>query len=60
MARRQVRQLQLASHLGLSQTAVSNRLAGTVPFDINELTATAQLLQVSIADLIPAVVGVAA
>lgn len=54
MARRKVSQVAVAAHLGLSQTAVSARLAGRVPFDINELHAIAGLLDVPIAALIPA------
>jgi transcriptional regulator with XRE-family HTH domain len=53
MARHRVAQNAVAAHLGLSQTAISKRLAGTVPFDINELTRTAELLGVDLADLLP-------
>lgn len=53
MARRKTLQSEVASHLGISQTAVSKRLAGTIPFDINELVSIAELLGVNVAVLLP-------
>jgi transcriptional regulator with XRE-family HTH domain len=55
MARRRISQQQLANHLGVSQGAISKRLAGTVPFDVNEVGAIAELLGVHISDLLPEV-----
>lgn len=52
MARRKVSQTTIAKHLDRSQTAISHRLSGRVPFDINELTAIAQLLDVPLAALL--------
>lgn len=52
MARRKISQTTVAQHLGRSQTAISHRLNGRVPFDINELTAIAQLLGVPLSDLL--------
>ena len=54
MARKKTSQAALAAHLGLSQTSVSARLGGRVPFDINELHAIAALLNVPLAALLPA------
>lgn len=51
MARKAVTQTQLASALGLSQGAVSARIRGTTPFDINELATIAGLLDVPIGRL---------
>lgn len=47
MARQRITQAVLASHIGLSQTAVSRRLTGEVPFDVNELAAAAEVLGVT-------------
>jgi transcriptional regulator with XRE-family HTH domain len=44
----------LARHLGLPQSAVSRRLLGHVPFDVDQLAATAAWLNVPITDLLPA------
>lgn len=52
LARRRMSQSQLGSLLGLSQTAVSRRLLGEVPFDIDELTAVADALGIDVRDLI--------
>lgn len=41
MAARGVSQMQLAATMGLSQTAVSKRLRGVTPFDVNDLEAIA-------------------
>lgn len=51
MARRGVSQSRLAESIGLSQAAVSKRLRGETPFDINELTAVAAALDVPLARL---------
>lgn len=50
-------QVQLAAHLGLFQQGVSARLAGKVPFRIDELTATAQFLDCSVNSLLTAPSG---
>lgn len=52
MARRSVRQIALAKHLGLSQTAVSRRLNGETEFSVAELVAVAGLLGVPAASLL--------
>lgn len=52
MKRRRVSQATLAAHLGISQAAVSARLRGAVEWRLNELTATAELLDVSLSALI--------
>ncbi len=61
MARRRVTQSDVAKALGMKQTAVSRRLTGQVPFDVNELTAVAAFLGVPVAALLGAhaVVGAA-
>lgn len=52
MARNRVSQTALAETLGLSQAAVSRRLLGAVPFDVDELAQVAELLNVTAASLI--------
>lgn len=49
MARRRVRQPALANALGLTQPAVSRRLAGKIEFSVTELHAAAELLEVPVA-----------
>ena len=53
MARRQITQMELARQLGLSQAAISARIKGRTPFDINELTAIARVLDVPLDALLP-------
>ena len=53
MARKAITQAQLGTELGMSQTAVSARLRGLIPFDVNDLTTTAEFLDVTVADLLP-------
>lgn len=57
MARKGVTQVKLAHALGISQAAVSARLRGQTPFDINELAQIARLLDVSIERLIEGVMA---
>lgn len=52
MARRKISQATVARHLGMSQPAVYRRLAGVVPFDVNELQAVADLLEVPTSTLL--------
>lgn len=52
LARRQISGKQLATHLGLSQFAVSRRLRGETPFSVDELAATAEWLGVPVASLL--------
>lgn len=44
---------QLAAKLGVSQTWLSSRLAGTTPIDLNDLEAIAKALNVPVQDLLP-------
>lgn len=60
MARRGLSQTALAGHIGKSQTAVSKRLKGETPFDINELATVAAVLGVPLAALTEGVEGAAA
>jgi transcriptional regulator with XRE-family HTH domain len=53
LARRRIKQTTLAEKLGLSQPAISRRLAGEIEFSITELTLAAELLEVPLADLLP-------
>lgn len=53
LARRQVGQRQVAEALGISQPAVSRRLAGEVAFNVDELAAVADLLGMDARDLMP-------
>lgn len=46
LAEKGITQAQVATHLRLSQTAVSRRLRGETPFDINELASMADLIGV--------------
>jgi len=48
-----ISQAELAEHLGTNQASVSARLRGRTPFNINELTAIAQRLNVPLSDLMP-------
>lgn len=52
MARQRVPQQVVAEKLGLTQQAVSNRLHGRVPFDVDELVDVAELLDVAAASLL--------
>jgi DNA-binding Xre family transcriptional regulator len=45
---------QLASKLGVSQTWMSTRLAGTTPIDLNDLERIAGILDVDVFELLPA------
>lgn len=51
MARNGVSQSALAEYLGLSQAAVSARLRGVTPVDVNELDAIARFFKVPISAL---------
>lgn len=53
VARRRIRQQQLADALGISQAAVSRRLRGLSPFAVDELVTVARLLGLPAADLLP-------
>lgn len=52
LARNQISGKQLAAHLGISQFAVSRRLRGETPFSVDELSATADFLAVSLEELL--------
>ena len=52
MARRGISQTQVAERLGISQSAVSSRLLGRTPFDVNELVAVAEFLGVPVSALL--------
>jgi transcriptional regulator with XRE-family HTH domain len=52
MAEMGYRQSELAGVLGLSQQSASKRLTGKVPFDVNELAATAAWLGCSVVALL--------
>lgn len=47
MGRYNVTQMQLTQVLGVSQTAVSKRLRGLTPFDVDEIAALADYFRVS-------------
>ena len=53
MARAGVSQIDLAERVGLSQSGLSKRLRGVVPFDVNELDAIATALGVPVVSLLP-------
>lgn len=52
MATREVTQVQLALAMGISQSAVSKRLRGTVPFDIEDLDRLSAVFGVRVTDLV--------
>lgn len=52
MARRGLSQVALAEQLGISQSMLSNRLAGKTVFNIDELTRIAGLLDVPLSALL--------
>lgn len=54
LARRQISQTVLGQNLGLSQAAVSRRLLGEIPFDVDELTKIAALVDVPIETFVSA------
>lgn len=47
LARQRVSQAQVAERLGLSQAAVSRRLTGQTPFELDEVATVADLLAVA-------------
>lgn len=51
LARKMVSQRQLASHISITETALSRRLRGKVPFLASELAAVAEYLDISQAEL---------
>lgn len=59
MARAGVSQADLAARVGLSQSALSKRLRGVVPFRVDELDAIARVLRVTASDLLPRTEAVA-
>lgn len=52
MLRQRVSQQALADRLGLSQSAISKRLSGHTPIDVNELQQIAELLDTDLCDLL--------
>lgn len=52
MARHQVKQVELATVLGVNQSGISYRLSGRTPFDVNELATIARLFGMTVADLV--------
>ena len=52
-ARQRVSQRDVARALELSHTSVHRRIRGDVPFDVDELAKIAELLGLSIHDLLP-------
>ena len=52
LARKRVPQSQIARSLHLSRAAVNRRMSGQVAFDITELYAVAEALEITVSDLI--------
>lgn len=52
MARRRISQAQVASHLGISQPSLSNRLNGNTQIELRDLFGIADALGVAPADLL--------
>lgn len=55
LAKHKISQAEAGKHLGLSQAAMSRRIVGEIPFNVDELAAIADLLGVSRGSLIGAV-----
>lgn len=55
MARKGMTQTTLARHLGFSQVALSARLRGVTPFDLDELVRCAEVLGVALDHLLAGV-----
>ena len=51
MATKRVTQAEAAAALGISQTAISRRLRGEIPFNVTELDALSKLLGVPVVRL---------
>lgn len=54
MARKRVTQTELAAKISVPTYTLARRLSGEIPITVNELTAIAEALGVSIAELLPA------
>lgn len=55
MARRRVTQRDIGDALGIAHSAVSHRLTGRTPLDVNEIATIAGLLGVDVAHLVDGV-----
>ena len=53
MGRTRYTQTRLADQIGMSQAALSRRLRGEVAFDINELSAVAAAMDITLSELLP-------
>ena len=53
IARRGMTQAAISECIGVSQSQLSKRLQGRIPFNVNELAAIASALDVPLSDLIP-------
>lgn len=51
LARQRVSGAELARRINRSQSSIARRLAGDIPFDINELTLIAEQLGMTVAEL---------
>lgn len=54
LARQQISQSRLALALGMTEVSMSRRLRAQTPFDVNELVAIAEFLQVPVSRFLPA------
>jgi transcriptional regulator with XRE-family HTH domain len=52
LARQRKPQRELQQHLGISRVTLYRRLSGESPFDVDELRRIAELLNVSVSDLL--------
>lgn len=53
LIRRRIKAFELAAKVGLSQSAMSRRMVGDHPFDLDEIARIAEVLGVGIVDLLP-------
>lgn len=55
MSRQGISQVELAKAIGIAQNSISRRLTGKVPFSLPEIESIAQVLDVPVDQLLPAI-----
>lgn len=59
LARKRMSGAELARRTGIKQSTMSRRMTGETAFDLDDLEAIAEVLEVDVADLLPRMVGAA-